>query len=104
MQLKQIDILNYKSITSPVSIKFKEGEVVTLIGKNGSGKTNILEALEQIFKSNAKQIFYHGNPNELKYKVHLLLDTNEVSQLHQILNMMKVKVKLLPTMMATNLK
>lgn len=81
MQLKQIDILNYKSITSPVSIKFKEGEVVTLIGKNGSGKTNILEALEQIFKSNAKQIFYHGNPNELKYKVHLLLDTNEVSQL-----------------------
>lgn len=35
MQLKQINILNYKSITSPVSIKFKEGEVVTLIGKNG---------------------------------------------------------------------
>ena len=62
MQLKQIDILNYKSITSPVSIKFKEGEVVTLIGKNGSGKTNILEALEQIFKSNAKQIFYHNIP------------------------------------------
>ena len=49
MQLKQIDILNYKSITSPVSIKFKEGEVVTLIGKNGSGKTNILEALKHIF-------------------------------------------------------
>lgn len=38
MQLKQIDILNYKSITSPVSIKFKEGEVVTLIGKTAAVK------------------------------------------------------------------
>ena len=44
MKLTQIDILKYKSIKQPVSIVFNEGQVVTLIGKNGSGKTNVLEA------------------------------------------------------------
>lgn len=51
MQLKKIEILKYKSINSPVTINFNHGEPVALIGKNGSGKTNILEALKRTFTS-----------------------------------------------------
>ena len=67
MQLTQIDILNYKSITSPVSIEFKEGEVVTLIGKNGSGKTNILEALRQTLSKNHYRNNQLPRPNATFY-------------------------------------
>lgn len=77
MKLTQIDILKYKSIKNPISIFFNEGKVVTLIGKNGSGKTNILEALNYIFEANAKSRYYH-NPIDLKYRAHILLDDKDI--------------------------
>lgn len=49
MQLKKIEILKYKSINTPITINFNANKPVTLIGKNGSGKTNILEALKRTF-------------------------------------------------------
>ncbi len=52
MYLTQIDILKYKSIKNPVSVYFNEGKVVTLIGKNGSGKTNVLEAIKYAMSQN----------------------------------------------------
>ncbi len=55
MKLTKIKIEGYKSIKSPVTISFVEGLPTVLIGKNGSGKTNILEALSAIFSSNNKQ-------------------------------------------------
>lgn len=61
MRLKQIEILKYKSIKNPVSIHFNEGKVITLIGKNGSGKTNILEAIKYAFSRN---LFYGREKNE----------------------------------------
>ncbi len=45
MELKKIEIERYKSIKSPVTISFSNGLPTILIGKNGSGKTNVLEAL-----------------------------------------------------------
>ena len=60
MQLKKIEILKYKSINSPVTINFNHGEPVALIGKNGSGKTNILEALKLSFSNG------HYFPNHKK--------------------------------------
>lgn len=81
MQLKQIEILKYKSINTPVTINFNYGEPVTLIGKNGSGKTNILEALYTIFKSNTSRFYPMREVKELKYKVYLHLDENEIRKL-----------------------
>lgn len=52
MQLKKIEILKYKSINTPAIIDIEKGKVITLIGKNGSGKTNILKALKQAFSRN----------------------------------------------------
>lgn len=63
MQLKKIEILKYKSINSPVTINFNHGEPVALIGKNGSGKTNILEALKLSFSNG------HYFPNHKKQTV-----------------------------------
>lgn len=94
MQLKQIDILNYKSITSPVSIKFKEGEVVTLIGKNGSGKTNILEALKRIFTNSpfttidrtarAKAYYYFQLTDEEREKYFQAIELDEADGLIKV--------------------
>ena len=81
MKLTQIDILKYKSIKSPVSILFREGKVVTLIGKNGSGKTNVLEALNYIYEANAKSSFYTMHPIELKYKVHIKLSEEDLKSI-----------------------
>lgn len=60
MQLKKIEILKYKSINSTITINFNVGEPVTLIGKNGSGKTNILEALKRTF-SNRNFLTFNRN-------------------------------------------
>ena len=45
MELISIEIESYKSIKTPVTISFFDGLPTVLIGKNGSGKTNVLEAL-----------------------------------------------------------
>ena len=81
MQLTCVDILKYKSIKSPVTIYFNEGEVVTLIGKNGSGKTNVLEALNYIFDANAKLNFFTMHPVDLKYRVHIKLTREDLTSI-----------------------
>lgn len=78
MYITRIDILKYKSIKNSVSIYFNEGKVVTLIGKNGSGKTNVLEALNYIFEANAKSSFYHRDQIELRYRVYIKLTEEDV--------------------------
>lgn len=78
MYLTQIDILKYKSIKNPVSVYFNEGKVVTLIGKNGSGKTNVLEALNYVFEANAKLNFYTRHSIELKYRAYIKLEKEDI--------------------------
>lgn len=69
MKITKIEIHNYKSIKEPVEINLYNGLPTVLIGKNGSGKTNILEALSAIAEANGN---YFGLHKELplKYKVH----------------------------------
>lgn len=81
MQLKKIEILKYKSINTPVTINFNNGKPVTLIGKNGSGKTNILEALYAIFKSNNVHYYPLREIKELEYQAYLRLDESEFKRL-----------------------
>ena len=70
MRITKIEITNYKSIKEPVEINFYNGLPTVLIGKNGSGKTNILEALSAITEANDN---YLGPRRELpmSYKVHI---------------------------------
>ncbi len=75
MKLTQIDILKYKSIKEPVSIILNEGRVVTLIGKNGSGKTNVLEAIKYALSRNH---YYQNEKIECKIKYHIELERDEI--------------------------
>lgn len=77
MHLTQIDILKYKSIKQPVSVYFSEGKVVTLIGKNGSGKTNVLEAIKYAFSKNQ---FYGREKIECEIKYHIELTDEELEE------------------------
>lgn len=77
MHLTQIDILKYKSIKNPVSISFDEGKVVALIGKNGSGKTNVLEAIKYAMSKNH---FYGRDKTECEIKYHIELTDDELNE------------------------
>ena len=80
MRITKIEITNYKSIKKPVEINFYNGLPTVLIGKNGSGKTNILEALSAITEANGN---YFGMRKELplKYKVHIRLEKEDAERL-----------------------
>lgn len=80
MKITKIEIRSYKSIKQPVEINFCDDLPVILIGKNGSGKTNILEALNAIAEANSR---YFGLSKELSlsYKVHISLSKEEVALL-----------------------
>ena len=80
MRITKIEITNYKSIKDPVEINFYNGLPTVLIGKNGSGKTNILEALSAIAEANGN---YFGLHKELplKYKVHIRLEKEDAERL-----------------------
>ena len=80
MRITKIEITNYKSIKEPVEINFYNGLPTVLIGKNGSGKTNILEALSAIAEANGN---YLGPRRELpmSYKVHIRLEKEDVERL-----------------------
>lgn len=49
----EIKIQYFKSITNEISLSFNDKNAISLIGQNGSGKTNILDAIYHI-TSNAK--------------------------------------------------
>ena len=53
MRITRIEIEKYKSIKEPIEINFYDDLPTVLIGKNGSGKTNILEALDAIAEANS---------------------------------------------------
>ena len=80
MRITKIEITNYKSIKEPVEINFYNGLPTVLIGKNGSGKTNILEALSAVAEANGN---YFGLRKELSmsYKVHIRLEKEDAERL-----------------------
>lgn len=80
MRITKIEIQNYKSIKESVEINFYNGLPTVLIGKNGSGKTNILEALDALAEANGN---YFGLREKLalSYKVHIRLGKEDAEKL-----------------------
>ena len=80
MKITRIEIKKYKSIKEPIEINFYDNLPTVLIGKNGSGKTNILEALDTIAEVNSN---YFGASSKLplSYKVHITLSKNDIARL-----------------------
>ena len=80
MELIKIEIENYKSITAPICIEINKNLPVVLIGKNGSGKSNVLETLEHIASTNSNLPGKYS-AGELRYKAYLRLDSSEFAKL-----------------------
>ncbi len=80
MKITKIEIDKYKSIKEPIEINFYDELPTVLIGRNGSGKTNILEALSAIAKVNKNCMEMHG---ELlfSYRVHISLSKDDIARL-----------------------
>ena len=80
MKINKIVIKNYKSIKDSVEINFTDSLPTVLIGKNGSGKTNILEALSAIAEANGNY-FGIGRDTTFDYEVHMQLSNEDVMEL-----------------------
>lgn len=80
MRLIKIELGNYKSIIAPVSVNFQNGMPTVLIGKNGSGKSNILEAVEHIAGTNANLPGKY-NAGGIRYKAHICMEKDEFAKL-----------------------
>lgn len=94
MKITKIEIQNYKSINNLVDINFYNDLPTVLIGKNGSGKSNILEALSIIAESNGNY-FAKQNHSSLKYCVHLVLEKSEAKKLFPNKNIEKEECEFL---------
>jgi branched-chain amino acid transport system ATP-binding protein len=61
LDFRQVSV-NYGAVRAihDVSFQVQAGEIVSLIGSNGAGKTSILRAISGLLKPSAGQIFYRG--------------------------------------------
>ena len=61
LEVKNLEV-NYGVITAlhGISLKVKQGDIVTLIGANGAGKTTTLKAISGLLKARAGAIVYQG--------------------------------------------
>lgn len=80
MELIKIELENYKSITESIGVEFHKNLPTVLIGKNGSGKSNVLEALERIASTNSNLPGKYS-AGELRYKAYIRLDSSEFAKL-----------------------
>lgn len=80
MELIKIELENYKSITESIGVEFHKNLPTVLIGKNGSGKSNVLEALEHIASTNSNLPGKYS-AGELRYKAYIRLENSEFAKL-----------------------
>lgn len=84
MELKQLRIGNYKSLKQPQVIDVSS-TLITLIGKNGSGKTNILDGLFTLFDGRT------ANDREvMDYKFYVELSEEDITNLKVSFNINEV--------------
>lgn len=80
MRLVAITPEGYRSIKAPVRIDFCRDLPTVLVGKNGSGKTNILSALEWITQNVRSEIAPPGDGPQ-GWTAELLLSTKDLAEL-----------------------
>ncbi|MCI6275281.1 MAG: ATP-binding cassette domain-containing protein [Clostridium sp.] len=73
LELKNVNV-HYGAIHAlqGINIKVNQGEIVTLIGANGAGKSTTLKAISGVLKPTTGEILFEGN-NIAKMKSHNLV-------------------------------
>ena len=77
MKLKSIEISNYKSIKEPIKIDLTDSKPTVFTGKNGCGKTNLLEAIKI---SLSERGYYLDEAKDIKVKRIYQLDKEEMEE------------------------
>ncbi len=81
MKLKSIEISNYKSIKEPIKIDLTGSKPTVFTGKNGCGKTNILEAIHIALSG---KIYYFDGAEDIVVKRTYKLDEAETAEYFSI--------------------
>lgn len=81
MKLKSIEILNYKSIKTPVKIDLTESKPTVFTGKNGCGKTNLLEAIKIAL---SEREYFNGKAKDIKVRRTYQLSKAEMEEYFSI--------------------
>ena len=81
MKITKIEISDFRSIKSPVTIGFRDNKPTVFIGKNGSGKTNILEALYYIHYVNTERNGRYPYSTKFKYKIFIKLSEKDLKSI-----------------------
>lgn len=74
---------------SDVSIDFFGGEVHILLGENGAGKSTLVKIIAGVYKKDAGEILYDGEPIEIQNVRDA--QSKGISIIHQELNLLKYK-------------
>ncbi len=91
MDLIGISILNYKSIKKAIYLEMpKEKGVITFIGKNGSGKTNLLQAIKRILLKSD----YLGEKSPIEGKYVLSISEKEKQEYFSAIDFNKISDKI----------
>ena len=79
MRLKKIEISGYRSVTGALTLPFYDGLPTVLVGKNGSGKTSILEAASDIMMNSGQ--YYESKKTGTEFTAYIGLSEDDVSRL-----------------------
>lgn len=80
MELKKLRIQNFKSIKTVQNIDLSQ-PLITLIGKNGSGKTNVLDGIFTVFDSRSTK-----EREGMDYRFFIEINDKELNEYNDILN------------------
>jgi predicted ATPase len=80
MKIKKLEINNYKSIKKEQMIDFSV-PFISLVGKNGSGKTNVLDAIFNVFDSRS-----YSERNKMDYRFYLELEDIDIKEFKDKIN------------------
>ncbi|GHV00048.1 hypothetical protein FACS1894211_06560 [Clostridia bacterium] len=87
MKLRKLQIAKYKSIKESQLIEFDDdARPITLIGLNGSGKSNLLEAIYHFFNADTRNNnVYGGQKVEAEYVAMFELSEDEIDSLESVI-------------------
>lgn len=62
LQLKDVSLSFDQQVLKKVNLKLKEGEIVSIVGKSGAGKTSLLRIIAGLIDPDSGEVFFENKP------------------------------------------